>query len=547
MFLPPHPPHARGSLPLPLMKMLNPQRRARLERRMVGSTNRWRFPSKPFSGDLLGLSQRCKALSVDLDEALKNPDSDVILECLGSRWELHQPQLFQSETLSKLYLMALAQSTKRPTKELESLLQAQLPGKIKERPPTKKMIISLKINDPVVTRVAFAMALKSLYLSQVEMNVNDVLAVLASAHVLQFSSLFQREVVYHCVHFTDKKTEASRECVAVMMKGLTPSTIKSFYLAGCKYKEEQLTTACEKWLEMNLVPLVGTQIHLRKIPQELLHRVLRSPRLFTFNEFHLLKTLLLWVFLQLNPKVQTVPVQETVLAFFTSFSRKYSFLDQDTGQSLVPLFLCLRLHGIIKGKNLEELRHINFFPESWLIRVTANHYHASYLSSTLESGGDMAHVKDLTTQAVRFGLLFNQEYTTHSEVIAIYGFFFEIKGVRHDTTSYSFYMQYPEHGEVRLYCEQANGYMHACRNLSFSPSFAATSFDALEVRHSDAVCEHGPVSLRAERLVKYKIRAQTLVDGQWQEFRTNQITQKFGFSKPSCKSHAHRMEDQSEG
>ncbi|XP_043453697.1 BTB/POZ domain-containing protein 16 isoform X1 [Prionailurus bengalensis] len=484
------------------MTMLNPQRRARLERRMVGSTNRWRFPSKPFSGDLLGLSQRCKALSVDLDEALKNPDrlcvsqiqkifsetlknkpvqsreADVILECLGSRWELHQPQLFQSETLSKLYLMALAQSTKRPTKELESLLQAQLPGKIKERPPTKKMIISLKINDPVVTKVAFAMALKSLYLSQVEMNVNDVLAVLASAHVLQFSSLFQR-------------------CVAVMMKGLTPSTIKSFYLAGCKYKEEQLTTACEKWLEMNLVPLVGTQIHLRKIPQELLHRVLRSPRLFTFNEFHLLKTLLLWVFLQLNPKVQTVPVQETVLAFFTSFSRKYSFLDQDTGQSLVPLFLCLRLHGIIKGKNLEELRHINFFPESWLIRVTANHYHA------LESGGDMAHVKDLTTQAVRFGLLFNQEYTTHSEVIAIYGFFFEIKGVRHDTTSYSFYMQ--------------------------------------RVRHSDAVCEHGPVSLRAERLVKYKIRAQTLVDGQWQEFRTNQITQKFGFSKPSCKSHALKI------
>ncbi|XP_049501832.1 BTB/POZ domain-containing protein 16 isoform X2 [Panthera uncia] len=483
------------------MKMLNP-RRARLERRMVGSTNRWRFPSKPFSGDLLGLSQRCKALSVDLDEALKNPDrlcvsqiqkifsetsknkpvqgreADVILECLGSRWELHQPQLFQSETLSKLYLMALAQSTKRPTKELESLLRAQMPGKIKERPPTKKMIISLKINDPVVTKVAFAMALKSLYLSQVEMNVDDVLAVLASAHVLQFSSLFQR-------------------CVAVMMKGLTPGTIKSFYLAGCKYKEEQLTTACEKWLEMNLVPLVGTQIHLRKIPQELLHRVLRSPRLFTFDEFHLLKTLLLWVFLQLNPKVQTVPVQETVLAFFTSFSRKNSFLDQDTGQSLVPLFLCLRLHGIIKGKNLEELRHINFFPESWLIRVTANHYHA------LESGGDMAHVKDLTTQAVRFGMLFNQEYTTHSEVIAIYGFFFEIKGVRHDTTSYSFYMQ--------------------------------------RVRHSDVVCEHGPVSLRAERLVKYEIRAQTLVDGQWQEFRTNQITQKFGFSKPSCKSHALKI------
>lgn len=29
---------------------------------------------------------------------------------------------------------------------------------------------------------------------------------------------------------------------------------------------------------MNLVPLVGTQIHLRHIPQNLLHKVLKSPR-----------------------------------------------------------------------------------------------------------------------------------------------------------------------------------------------------------------------------------------------------------------------------
>ncbi|XP_044924785.1 BTB/POZ domain-containing protein 16 isoform X3 [Mustela putorius furo] len=464
------------------MKMLHLQHRARLERRMVGSTNRWRFPREAFSGDLLGLSQMCKALNVDFEEVLKNPDrlcisqiqkifsgnlknktipsgeADVILTCLGSKWQLHQPQLFQSETLAKLFLMALAQGTTSPTKELERLLRAHLRGNVKERPPIKKMIISLKINDPLVTKVAFATALKNLYLSEVEINSNDVLGVLASAHILQLSSLFQR-------------------CVAMMMNGLMPSTIKDFYLAGCKYKEEQLTTACEKWLEMNLVPLVGTQIHLRKIPQELLHKVLRSPRLFTFNEFHLLKTLLLWVFLQLNHKIQTVPVHETVLAFFKSFPKKHSFLDQDAGQGLVPLFLCLRLHGIIKGKNLEELRHINFFPETWLIRVTANHYHA--------------------------------EYTTHSEMIAVYGFFFEIKGIKHDTTSYSFYMQRVKHTDL--------------------------GFPSL-------LYEHGPVSLRTERLVKYEIRAQTLVDGKWQEFRTNQITQKFGFVKPSCKSHALKVQ-----
>ncbi|XP_073096353.1 BTB/POZ domain-containing protein 16 isoform X1 [Manis javanica] len=487
---------------------MNLQRRSQLERRIAGSTNRWRFPRQQFPGGLLALSQTSKSLNVDFEEALKNPDrlcishiqktfsenlqskairsgeADVILECLGFRWELHQPQLFQSKTLANLYLLALARGTTSPLKELEKILRARSPEKVKERTPVKKIIISLKINDPLVTEVAFATALKNLYMSEVKMDMDDVLGVLASAHILQFSSLFQR-------------------CVAMMMSGLTPSTIKNFYLAGCKYKEEELTTACEKWLEMNLVPLVGTQIHFRKIPQELLHKVLKSPRLFTFSEFHLLKTVLLWVYLQLNQKIQTVPVYKTVLAFFNSFPKNCSFLDGDTGQSLMPLFLCLHLHGITKGKDLEELKHINLFPESWLVRVMANHYHA------LENGGDMAHVKDLTTQSVRFGLLFNKEYTTYSEMIAIYGFFFEIKGLKHDTTSYSFYMQRVKHTDLEC------------------PSSA---------------CEQGPISLRAERLVTYEIRAQALVDSRWQEFGTSQITQKFGFVKPSRKSRVLKVQ-----
>ncbi|XP_058291728.1 BTB/POZ domain-containing protein 16 isoform X4 [Hylobates moloch] len=423
------------------MIMSNTQHKARLERRITGSTNRWRFPRQPFSGDLLSLSQMCKALSIDFEEALRNPDrlcisqiqkffcedfknkdipsgeADVILECLGFKWELHQPQLFQSETLAKLYLKALTQGTTHPLRELEELLRAQSPKKTKEKSPAKRITISLKINDPLVTKGAFATALKNLYMSEVEINLENVLGVLASAHILQFSGLFQR--------------------------------------------------------------------------------------LFTFSEFHLLKTMLLWVFLQLNYKIQAIPTYETVMTFFKSFPENCCFLDRDIGQSLRPLFLCLRLHGVTKGKDLEVLRHINFFPESWLNQVTANHYHA------LENGGDMVHLKDLNTQAVRFGLLFNQENTTYSKMIALYGFFFKIKGLKHDNTSYSFYMQRIKHTDLE------------------SPS---------------AVYEHNLVSLRAARLVKYEIRAEALVDGKWQEFRTYQIKQKFGLTTPSCKSHALKIQ-----
>lgn len=80
---------------------------------------------------------------------------------------------------------------------------------------------------------------------------------------------------------------------------------------------------------------------------------------------------------------------------------------------------------------------------------------------------------------------------------------------------------------------------------SDDPSHRATwdgSLSLQRIRHTDlecpsSVCEHSTISLRSERLVKYEIRAQTLVDGRWQEFGTNQIMQKFGFIKPGCKSH----------
>ncbi|XP_054975113.1 BTB/POZ domain-containing protein 16 [Sorex araneus] len=516
------------------MKMPNPQPRPQPDRRLVGSANRWRFGTESLSGDLLGLSQSHKALGVDLEDALKDPENycdetclwrrikgslltglfcvyfprpwfsqiqeifsdtlknnkaapsrepDVVLECLDSRWELGARQLLQSATLAKLYLAALARSSANPTEELESLLREQSARRKTDMPSEKKIIISLKINDPLVTRVAFATALKHLYIKDLELTMDEMLGVMASAHILCLGSLFQR-------------------CVSLMISELRPGTIKNFYQAGCKYKAEELVTACEKWLEMNLVPLVATEIHLRSIPQELLFKVLKSPRLFTFSEFHLLKTVLLWVYLQFNHRIQTLPGHENVLAFFHSFPKKNSFLDGTLGQCLLPLCLCLRLHGVTRGQDLEELKYMNFFPESWMVRVTANHYRA------LESGGDMAHVKDLATQAVRFGLLFDQEHTTHCRTVALYGFFFQIKGTRHNPTSYSFCMQRMKHTDTKL----------------------------------GVTCDLSPVSLRRERLVKYRISAQTLIDGAWQEFQTNEITQKFGFFMPSCRSHILRVQ-----
>jgi BTB/POZ domain-containing protein 16 len=45
---------------------------------------------------------------------------------------------------------------------------------------------------PWLLSPAFALALKNLYMNEVEVKVDDMLGVLASAHILQFSHLFQR-------------------------------------------------------------------------------------------------------------------------------------------------------------------------------------------------------------------------------------------------------------------------------------------------------------------------------------------------------------------
>ncbi|XP_039192968.1 BTB/POZ domain-containing protein 16 isoform X1 [Crotalus tigris] len=417
-------------------------------------------------------------------------EPDVTLNCLGYEWELHRMYLFKSHVLSQLLAEATQNSDSsntrsllKPKKETHCYKRCLLTGhkhdefcQQKEKMP--KVTIALEISDQDVTRFAFAVALKNMYNSESEVNEEDVLGILAAAEVLQFPSLFQK-------------------CIQVMRRSICPTKVCSYYTAGCKYKQPFLITACERWTEVNLVPQLGSQICLRDLPLELLQKVLKSPRLFTINEFCLLRTALYWVFLQQNPKIQIIPSYNTILTYFSSLPKTCAFLEREEGQQYMAIFQALRLHGITSSRHLEELWEINFFPLPWLTRILSDHYHA------LENGGDMAFQADFNTQAVRFGLMLTQEPRYHAEVISIYGFFFELKAIKHDASAYSFYMK--------------------------------------RVRHADPIisyftAERSPVSLQKEREVKYEIKAQCQIDEKWEEFTTERLTQRFGVKKPSSKS-----------
>uniref|UniRef100_H3AW05 BTB/POZ domain-containing protein 16 n=2 Tax=Latimeria chalumnae TaxID=7897 RepID=H3AW05_LATCH len=326
---------------------------------------------------------------------------------------------------------------------------------------------------------AFAVALASLYHSEVKLNVEDIVGILAAAAVLQISTLFQK-------------------CITLMIKSISSPTVCKFYCAGCEYKVESLVKACERWLELNLIPQFMSNLHFHELPMELLQRILKSPRLFTYSEYHLLKTVIYWVFLKLNPKVQVLPTHGIILAYFNSLPWKTTFLKMEIGQKYIALFQSLRLHGVTNSQHLKEMQQINLLPKTWMLRLLTHHYHA------LHNGGDMPFLTNFSTQALRFGLFIEEEPQYYSKTISLYGFYFELKAFREKNgTTFTSYMQKIEYTDPNLHLQ---------------------------------VFEPQSYSLRQEREVQYEIKVQSLVNGKWEVFSTGKLIQVFGNTPKTCKS-----------
>ncbi|XP_066549852.1 BTB/POZ domain-containing protein 16 [Amia ocellicauda] len=431
-----------------------------------------------------------------LSQRVAHPSSpDAVLECLGSYWELHCPYLSQSGTLTELYSAA-----RRHRAETLSRTGGQgtsgrdmggslgdtahlLQDRHKETPPTP-LILRLCVRDPAVSREALSVALRSLYTPEPELTLRGLEGVLSAATLLDLPPLYQR-------------------CLSVMESHIGPSTVSRFHSLASKYREATLLQACERWLELHLVSELQSHVRLRELPRELLHKTLRSPRLFTPNEYQLFRTVLYWVFLQLNPTVPVLPSHSSILTFFISLPRTGVFLAQDLGQKFTSLFQCLRLHGITERAHLEEIQQIDVLPQSSLLLLFSRHYYA------LHSGGDMP-LTDFSQQAVRFGLTIERDPQCRALTASLYGFYFLLKAARlGDTDTHGFSIQ---------------------RLRQCDP--------ALSLR----ACESHPYSLRAERGVRYQISVQGQVGGQWREFCTGPLSKEFGVTQRSCKSQVFKVQ-----
>ncbi|CAB1338047.1 unnamed protein product, partial [Coregonus sp. 'balchen'] len=156
-----------------------------------------------------------------------NNQPDVVLECLGSQWELHCPHLTKSGTLSDLYMSA----RQKRARSLQDSAESRKSGRDKShsRPgssnssrdkqngkkPTGPLVLHLSVKDAAITK--------------------------------------------------EDNTFVIDRCLTEMINKISSSTVCDFRRVSCKYKETSLQRACERWMELYLVTELRCFIYLRDL------------------------------------------------------------------------------------------------------------------------------------------------------------------------------------------------------------------------------------------------------------------------------------------
>ncbi|XP_048745848.2 BTB/POZ domain-containing protein 16-like isoform X3 [Ostrea edulis] len=473
------------------------------------------------------------------------PEFDVVLKCLSMDWELHRPFLQKAEVLAALlkeaedpkfqkYYRSPASETldtyikknkfySNDYKEMSNRLSlmeeeeevkgVDHPAHVSEKRVNSVTLIKLECRDPLLTRTAMAVALGNLYHDDLEVELEEVANVLASASVLGFKAL-------------------QDACGEMMLNNISHRTVCKYHLAASKYHQEQVVLACEKWLELNLIPQMSSQIQLRDVPVELIQKILKSNRLFTFNEYSIYRLLSYWLFLQLNPHIQLMPSHSTVLSYYNSLPKNCALVEKDEGQMYTALFSAVRLTGITDTNHIQDMQIMNILPQAQLIELLTQHYHALQnggdssasnidhfkslakrqgfiMDSLLQGGGDMGSLRNFNAYSVRQGFIIDDEPHYHSEVLSLHGFHFELKAVRSSVGHVTFYMQRLRPGDPILSFRQ---------------------------------CERHTFSMRPDREVRYCITVQQYNRGDNSLLTTGIVSQKFGLGDKTSRSECLKME-----
>eukprot|EP00794_Sanderia_malayensis_P005656 gene5656-6352_t len=362
-------------------------------------------------------------------------DTDIVLNALNSRWNIHRSFAVKSQLLASLITQAKHETNRSDNvmshqgffPDAASDSQQGISVSIPKYPamyystqrPNNTVLLNLNVQQDshLITKDIFATALCSLYDEDHPFERCDVAEVLHVAELLQIDYLKNR-------------------CIEIMMQDVEVNNVCIFYAAANKFDILDLKSLCEQWLELNAVPILSSQIYLYQLTYAMLEKLLKSQRLFTYDEYSLFKLLCNWIFLKQHPNLEMIPSWGTVVTWFMSMPKKISFLEQDEGQQYHSLFKLLRLTGITNSVYLDEMSKMNIFPSKWLLKVLNQHYYS------LQGGGDMSLMTRFENGSTRYGFIFDEAMSTYNEVLLLHGHIFEIKATLSNSADENYFMVY---------------------------------------------------------------------------------------------------------
>ncbi|XP_059942497.1 germ cell-less protein-like 1 [Mesoplodon densirostris] len=221
--------------------------------------------------------------------------------------------------------------------------------------------IELQMPDENIDREALHEASCSLYRDSMLIPPGRVVAMLATASMLQLDEVIQ-------------------QCVEVMKETVSAQTVCSYYYSAESYGLLTIRTMCLQWLLDNMMTQCSEGL-LREVNLDLMKEVIASSELLVMGvEMDVYTMLKKWMFLQLQPTWRGLlsalfPDTDSWFAKYRRDLEGTPFLETEQGRAFLPVFQQLRLAYIIWDLMSARVIHQDgLTPAAWLCPVYKEHW-----------------------------------------------------------------------------------------------------------------------------------------------------------------------------
>ncbi|GAB1302979.1 Germ cell-less protein-like 1 [Apodemus speciosus] len=296
---------------------------------------------------------------------LRGEDSDVKICAFQQEWCLHRTYLCRSGYFSSMFCGAWRE--------------------------TNMDTIEMQMPDENIDREAFHEVLGFLYSRSIVIPPNRVIAILATASMLQMDELIQ-------------------QCEDMMRASVSTETVCSYYYSAENYGLQSIRYTCRQWLLDNLMTRQNEEL-LLEINLNLMKELIASSDLVVVGvEMDVYTTLKKWMYLQLEARTcsesqRALLPEELCFAKFRSESDSSPFLDSDQGRAFVSVFQQLRLPYIICDlPSAHVIDQDGLIPATWLTPVYKEQWLALLRAEQSRELGPMdIYVSDIRGNSMRCG------------------------------------------------------------------------------------------------------------------------------------------------